>query len=94
MANDSSSSNPETPASGTDNTDATQTHHKLFSILTDDFGKVCVDQNVQTAIAIAVHPDHLSPIIFVRGHKYEIAKILARVLASLKHEIMSELNSD
>ena len=67
---------------------------QLFESLTKDFGKACEDNKVNTAIAIAIHNDSKHPIVFTRGHKYDIAHILARILKTLKAEIAEELNTD
>lgn len=65
-----------------------------FNDLTNDFGRACEKNGVETAIAIAIHPEEQHPIIFVRGHKYDIATLLATILRNLKSEIISELDSN
>ena len=83
----------EKTADPTAQTTQEQQEH-LFNTLTNGFGEACVANNVHTAIAIAVHPSQKQPIVFVRGHKYDIATLLAMILRSLKNEINEELNTD
>jgi hypothetical protein len=67
---------------------------QLFEELTSDFGAACEKHNVNTAIAIAVHPESKHPIVLTRGHKYDVAIVLARMLKSLKMDMAEELNTD
>jgi hypothetical protein len=64
-----------------------------FSIVMDGFGQVCEQNHINTAIAIALHPDEELPLVFVRGHEYDIAVLLTRVLRKLKEKLGAELES-
>lgn len=63
-----------------------------FTILTDGFGQACEQEGVQTAIAIAIHPDEKHPIVFVRGHQYDASVILAEVLRHFTRDLLGPLN--
>ncbi len=65
-----------------------------FQALTDGFGKACAEHNIPIAIAIAVHPGEKHPIVFVRGHQYDVAAVLANVLRRLKQELLEDLITD
>jgi hypothetical protein len=71
----------------------TSLYEQRFNLLTDGFGEKCELENVNTAIAIAIHPLEERPIVFARGHKYDIAKLLALLLKGLRAEMMEELDS-
>lgn len=64
-----------------------------FSLVMDGFGNTCETQSISTAIAIAMHPDEKTPLIFLRGHEYDVAVLLARVLRSIKEKLGSELEA-
>ena len=63
-----------------------------FDALTNGFGKACEEHNVPVAIAIAIHPKEDHPIVFARGHQYDVASLLASVLRGLKQELISGLS--
>lgn len=88
MSKDSSS------ASQHDDKTDTAKFEQLFGEMTNDFGAACEKNNVQTAIAVAIHPGSKHPIVFTRGHKYDIAIILAKILKTIKGEMAEELNTD
>lgn len=62
-----------------------------FATLTDGFGQACEREGVTTAVAIAVHPDEPHPIIFIRGHQYDAASLLARVMRAIRNELYAGL---
>ncbi len=95
MTQDSSPPQAQTkePLHSSDGKD-NQRFEQLFDELTNGFGEACERQSVSTALAIAIHPNEKHPIIFMRGHKYDVAIILAKVLKSLKAEMQEELNTD
>lgn len=64
-----------------------------FSATMDGFGEACEKQGVTTAIAIAMHPEEDMPLVFVRGHEYDVAVLLARMLRSMKEKLGSELDA-
>lgn len=64
-----------------------------FAKTMDAFGEACKEQGVSTAVAIAIHPDHNMPMIFVKGHEYDIAVLLARVLRNMKGKMFSDLDA-
>ena len=64
-----------------------------FQSLTNGFGEACEANNVNLAFAIAIHPDEDNPIVFWRGHKYDVATLLAYILGNFKREFKIELNA-
>jgi phosphopantothenate synthetase len=62
-----------------------------FDRLMGDFSKACDKEQVKVAVAIAMHPDHDSPIILTRGHDYNVAMLLAQLLRELKYRLNKEL---
>lgn len=62
-----------------------------FAALTDGFGQACEQNNVGLAIAIAIHPDEAQPMVFIKGHPYDVAALTARVLKALRDDLCSEL---
>lgn len=65
-----------------------------FAALMDKFGEACEANEIPVAIAIAIHPKENHPLIFVRGHQYDIASLLASVLRGMKAELISGLSSE
>lgn len=63
-----------------------------FHALTDGFGEACEKHKVGLAFAIAMHPDQSNPIIFAKGHNYDIAVLLTKVLNSMKASLLSDLD--
>lgn len=63
-----------------------------FEALMNGFGEACEKQGVPIAIAIAIHPQEEHPMVFLRGHQYDVATLLASVLRGLRQELMSGLN--
>lgn len=73
-------------------------HQQMFeqhwSTLMSGFGEACEGESVDTAIAIAQHPKHNQPLVYIRGNDLEVAKALAKVLKEIKRMIHEELNTD
>ncbi len=65
-----------------------------FATLTDGFGKACEQEKVDTAICIAIHPDQDEPIIFIRGHEYDVAALLASVSRHLNRKLLGPLTGN
>lgn len=65
-----------------------------FAKLTDGFGQACEHEQVDLAIAIAIHPEEKHPIVFIKGHEYDIAKLLANLLREITRNLMTGLNPD
>lgn len=65
-----------------------------FAKLTDGFGQACEQENVTLAVAIAIHPEEKHPIVFIKGHEYDIAKLLTRLLREMTRNLMTGLNPD
>ena len=63
-----------------------------FSEVMDGFGATCERYNIETSIAIAVHPNESRPLILLRGHHYDLAALLAKILRQLKGEMAKELD--
>jgi hypothetical protein len=66
----------------------------LFEELTNGFGEACEKHDINTAIIIARHPDYNHPIVFARGHQYDVSALVAGVLRGLKAEIANQLRTD
>lgn len=64
-----------------------------FDKLMNGFGEACESESVDIAIAIAVHPEHDKPIVFVRGQIYDVSCQLAKVLREMKSIIANELRT-
>lgn len=65
-----------------------------FTALMNGFGEACKANNVDIAVAIALHPKEQEPLVFVRGDEYDSARILAYVLRSMKQQITEQLNTE
>lgn len=76
---------------GSDNKSHQTIFDALFAEVMNGFGASCEQQAIPTAIAIAVHPEHKQPLIFIRGHHYDVAVLLAQLLRDLKGGIRQEL---
>lgn len=63
-----------------------------FEDITNGFGEACEKHAVPVAIAIAIHPEEDHPIVFVRGHQYDIATLLASILKGMRQELISGLS--
>lgn len=63
-----------------------------FQALTNGFGEACEQQNITTAFAIAIHPEEEHPLIFARGHRYDVAALIAGFLRQLKAQLDEELD--
>ena len=57
----------------------------------DVFGKACEDEGLNTAIAIIEHPTTRQPVIFIRGHIYDIGVLTSRVANDIKNQLFKEL---
>lgn len=64
-----------------------------FNALMNGFGEDCETNNVELAVAIAIHPEENEPLVFIRGDEYHVARILAFVLKRMKANIMDELKT-
>lgn len=62
-----------------------------FAKLTDGFGQACEQEGVETAIAIAIHPGEKHPIVFIKGHQYDVGVLTARVLKIITRALMDPL---
>ncbi len=65
-----------------------------FERLTDGFGQACEQDGVETAIAIAIHPEEKRPIVFMRGHQYDVAVLLADILREFSRRLIGPLNAN
>ena len=63
-----------------------------FHALTDGFGKACDDHKVQLAFAVAIHPDNPTPIIFAKGHTYDVAVLVTKILNDIKSQMLQDLD--
>lgn len=63
-----------------------------FELYMDNFGKVCSANNIEIAFALVVDPSQTDPIVFTRGHIYDITKTLAQIVRYLKQQINEELD--
>lgn len=76
---------PQTEKNGQDIFD------ERFNILTNEFGKACESEGVQLAVAVAIHPEEDIPIIYAKGHPYDVAVLLSKVLSKLKSDLLKDL---
>ncbi len=65
-----------------------------FALITDGFGKACEQEGIEIAIAIAIHPKEKHPIVFIRGHQYDVATLTASVLRQITKDLLAPLNPD
>ena len=65
-----------------------------FQTLMDGFGEACETHHVETAIAIAKHPEKDEPIVFFRGHLIDAATLAASVLRQIKRQLDEQLNTN
>ena len=81
-----------------ENNDEIDDHQSIFeerfATLMNGFGETCEANNVQTAIAIAIHPEEEMPIVFIRGGEYDTARLLAYVLKGIRQQINRELDTN
>lgn len=63
-----------------------------FANLTDGFGQACEQEGVQTAIAIAIHPGEKHPIVFLRGHEYDVTVLLSAIQRQLTRSLLAPLD--
>lgn len=63
-----------------------------FAALTDGFGQACEQEGVEIAVAIAIHPKEKHPIVFVRGHQYDVTVLLTTVQRHFTRDLMAPLN--
>lgn len=63
-----------------------------FDVLMNGFGQACEQNEVAISIAIAIHPKEEQPMVFIRGHHYDAAKLIAFVLRKLKIDLLQELD--
>lgn len=66
---------------------------KRFDAVMDPFGNSCTSNNITTAVAIVIHPEETRPMVFVRGHEYDAAALLAKVLRALKTNLFNNLET-
>lgn len=66
----------------------------LFHKLTDGFGAACEEQGIETAIAIAIHPNQERPVIFIRGGTLEAMSLMAGILRDYKEVLYDRLNTE
>lgn len=66
----------------------------VFQTLMNGFGQTCEEQGIETAIAIAKHPEKDEPIVFYRGHIIDAAALAAGVLRQIKKQVFDKLNTE
>ena len=66
---------------------------KLWKSLTNDVGKACDEHGEKLAFAIAIHPEEEMPIIFVKGHQYDVAILLSDILHDFKSDLFKRFQS-
>lgn len=109
MSNKTALPNSPTTENGTNNSDPTNAKNGVgedapdsrqdsfdarFTALTDGFGQACEQEGVELAVAIAIHPNEEHPIIFIRGHEYDAATIIASLLRNLTRRLLAPLNTN
>jgi hypothetical protein len=62
-----------------------------FHAIMDPFGQACEQHQMDVAIAIAMHADDTQPIVFVRGHEFDAASLMGKVLRRIQDHLMREL---
>lgn len=85
---------PQDTNGGVHQDDRQRIFEERFSTLMNGFGEACESENVEVAVAIAVHPDENEPVVFVRGSELDTARLLAYVLRSMKEKIDLELDTN
>ena len=64
-----------------------------YQAVMEVFGKACVDNGVELAIAIAKHPLEQEPMVFVRGHVYDAACLSSKFLKQFKQTVVEDLDN-
>ncbi len=78
-----------------DSSDAHAIFDERFRTLTDPFGSTCEREGIIDAIAIIRDPKlPRQPIVFLRGSKYEAAKMIASLLRQLQQQILTEISTN
>jgi len=85
------SAKPNESAQTTANDHHPDIFDKQFAVTMNGFGEACETQGINTAVAIAIHPQGNGPLVFMRGHEYDVAVMLTRLLRSLKEKLGAEL---
>ncbi len=65
-----------------------------FSAIMDPFGQACEQQGVTLALAIALPKDGTKPVVFVRGHPFDVTALAVKVIKNLQDQLMQALNGD
>lgn len=68
---------------------------ETFNDLMNEFGKACEKHGVETAIAIAKHPNFDDPMVFFRaGHIIDAASMMANILRQIKTQLYTDLDTE
>ena len=75
--------------------DSSEQHTDIFAAdhisALEVFGKACDDEGLNTAIAIVKDPTTGKPVIFARGHVYDLGVLLNRVTKSIITDLINDL---
>jgi hypothetical protein len=58
----------------------------------DQFGINCERVGINTAIAICKDPDTGKPMVFIRGHLYDVGVLTTQVLSEIRKELVNNLS--
>lgn len=84
----------EVSSEGPDGPDAHGIFDERFRLFADPFGSTCERENVKTAVFIVDDPKiPRQPVVFLRGNKYEAAKLLAALLRQLQQQILRDIGT-
>lgn len=81
-------------------TNATDPRQGIFddqlNELMNEFVRACEAKGIHLALVLAMPPTTMKqkPIVFMRGHFYDVAAIMAEVLREIKSEIYATLTTD
>lgn len=65
-----------------------------FGLFMNEFGAICEKENIKLAIAAVIDPKlPKEPMVFMRGHEYDIALLLSKILKGLKAQINKNLQA-
>lgn len=65
---------------------------ELFSAVMNSFGEACEQKGIGAAIAIAEHPETKKPLVFVRGHLFDVTALGIKVINQMRAQLLSELS--
>lgn len=71
--------------------DAREMHQKRADHFLRDLSNKCDEAGVKTAYAVVIDPECAEPLIFMKGHTYNVAKVMVDITRLMRDKINDEL---